>query len=78
MASPQMPHIDNLWAFLSIDEDGDEGVCAFHGSQGWMPMVATDLKRVESLKPLAQEMATEGNNIKLVKFTERVDVETYE
>jgi hypothetical protein len=74
-----MPHIDDVWLFLSIDEDGDEGVCAFHAGDVWMPMIATDLKRVESFKPLAQRMVAEGGMpIRLVKFTQRVDVETYE
>jgi hypothetical protein len=71
-----MPHIGAMWAFLAIDSDGDEGVCAFKGPTTWMPMVAADEKRLSSLRQMAQKLANErGVTIRLVKFTAREDLD---
>lgn len=49
--------IDRLFAFVAIDpEDGDEGVMGFATQRGWMPMIGADQARVESLKPMAEEI----------------------
>jgi len=50
-------HITNVWLFVSVDTDGDEGICAFRGTDGWMPMVAADERRLHQLIPIAQELA---------------------
>jgi hypothetical protein len=78
-----MPKITNIWAFIATDKNGeDEGVVAKLftdplGSDAWMPLVGADEARVNSLKPLAQEIARlTRKNIVLVKFSVRKDVET--
>jgi hypothetical protein len=70
--------IDTLWAFVSIDGDDDnEGVCAMRGPDGWMPLVASDEARVNSLRPLVAQMArVAGRPIKLVRFDQRTELET--
>lgn len=72
------PDIKELWAFIS-DEDG-EGVAAFLGPDGiWMPMVAADQTRVDSLRPMASELAKRsGVSVTLAKFSIREDVEVFE
>jgi hypothetical protein len=70
----RMPHIASLWAFLSIDKDGDEAVCGMAFNGGWLALVAADQKRVDQLMPIATEMAKHsGMTIKLVEFTTRID-----
>jgi hypothetical protein len=69
-------HIEALYAFLSQDEQGREGVCAmidpFGGS---FPMVVARLDHVEQLKPIAAKMQKDvGRKIKLVKFTTREEL----
>jgi hypothetical protein len=49
--------IKNVWVFVGIDGDGDEGICAFQGANGWMPMVAADEQRLHQLMPVAQKIA---------------------
>jgi hypothetical protein len=72
----RMPRIDKIWAFLSIDKDGDEAVCGMAFNGGWIAMVAADLKRVESLKPVAKAMAELSDmKIKLVEFTTRREIQ---
>ena len=57
--------IGSVWLFVSVDENGDEGVCAFMGSTGWMPMVASDEQRRDLLIPIAREIA-QARGIKVV------------
>ena len=67
--------IDSVWVFVSRDENGNEGVMAFHNSVGMMPMLTTDEEMVESLKPIAKEMAKHtSKKIHLVKMTSRVEM----
>lgn len=70
--------IDSIYAYLAIDpEDGDEGICAFRSAMGWMPMVAADQRRLDSLRPIAEQTAAAtGQQIKLVRFMRLSDVET--
>lgn len=72
--------IDHIWAFLSID-DGGEGVCAAPLANNMLsvPMIAADMRRVESLKPMAQHVSTLFQKpVRLAKFTKREDVEIYQ
>lgn len=68
--------IDQIWAFVSVDEKGDEGLCAFQSSMGWTPLIAADEARLESLRPVAQRIAdASGKPIRLLKFSTREIVE---
>jgi hypothetical protein len=71
-----MPRIEKIWAFRSVDDDGDEGVCGFLANGKWMPVVAADEKRLEDLRMFAQELANvSGRTIRQVCFTVREDEE---
>lgn len=73
--------IEALWAYVAVADDDDEGVIAFLARDGsWMPMVAADPARLESLRPIAEEMARApgAGTIKLVKFTTREEIRTLE
>jgi hypothetical protein len=73
--------IDAMFAFIMRDADGTEGVCAFMNpdTRIWTPLVGADLARVESLRPLALELAlAHGRPITLAYFSERRDVELLE
>jgi hypothetical protein len=70
--------IDEVYAFVAIDEDGDEGVCAFYGPTGWMPMVCADQARVDQMRPIAEEIARQGGKpIQLFKFSKKELVEVF-
>lgn len=74
-----MPRINEMWAFIAEDSGPeDEGVIAMLGPKNLMiPLVGSDLTRVESLRPHAMEIAKRlGKPVKLVHFTTRVEVET--
>ena len=73
-----MPKIDKMFAFVTEDRPGSEGVTAFGlPGGGWMPMVGADMARVESLRNRAQEIADRtGSPITIVEFSTRNDIET--
>ena len=57
-----MPLIEELFAFCAEEAPGDEGVCGWQLDDGsWMPLVGADMKRVESLRPLAKIIAKSTN-----------------
>lgn len=66
--------IERMYAFVAKNEDG-EGVMAFKIKDGWMPMVGADLKRVESLLPIAEDLSkASGVEFKILQFDNRTDV----
>jgi hypothetical protein len=72
-----MPKITKMFAFV-IEDKGpdDEGVPAAMSPDGkWMPLMGADLTRIESLKPIAQQMADQAQKpIRIVEFSVREDV----
>lgn len=70
--------IDNIWAFLSLD-DGGEGVCAAPLGGMTVPLIAADKRRLDILKPIARVLAHKfAKPVRLAKFTTREDVEIYQ
>lgn len=69
--------IDQLWVFVSKDEDGNEGVCGAPIGGTFMPLVAADPARVDSLRRVAQMIVdnADGHEIVLRKFSHSEDVE---
>jgi hypothetical protein len=67
-----------MWAYLSVDQTGNEGIIASYlqEQEAWMPLVAADEDRVRSLRPWAMVSVKAGYTVKLVKFSVREDVET--
>lgn len=78
--------IDKLYAYIAVDTEGKdgkpgEGIASFYSPEtgGWMPMIGADQERMESLRPMAQQMANEGGRrIVLASFDVRTDVEILE
>lgn len=69
--------IEQMYAFICLDRDNTEGVVAFQSATGPMPMVGADMKRVDSLRPLAAKIAREtGTKITLCRFEIRTELET--
>ena len=71
--------IDSLFAYLSEDAEGNEGVCGFLTPDGMLPMIAADLERLRQLEPHAKAAAKTaakiGRKVKLVRFTQRIEIE---
>lgn len=75
--SPEPFRIESIQAFISVAEDGDEGIIGRMTGMGWVPFIAADADRLASLKPQAIAIAkATGIEVKLVRFSLREDVET--
>lgn len=69
--------ISNLWAFLSVDENGNEGICGARVADGeWFALVTAEQEMLPMLKELAK-IACYGSKkqVQLVKFGTRENVE---
>jgi hypothetical protein len=69
--------IESIYAFVSIDADDEEGVCAANIGPGgsMVPLIAADEARLESIRYLANGIAKECNvKVKLIKMTERQEL----
>lgn len=68
--------IDEMFAFVVIDENGDEGVPAMISGGTAFPLIAADEARLESLRPIAAKMATMlGQPFTLCRFSVRTEIE---
>ena len=69
--------IDEIFAFVSEDAEGHEGICGFRAPDGsWLPMVGADKERVDTLRPIAKIVSEQtGMRIKLLKFSRRSFIE---
>jgi hypothetical protein len=71
--------IERIWAFITIHDDGDEGVTSFRLPDGTlMPMIAADEARLHQLRPIAERLSRSGKPIVLVRFDQRVEIERFE
>ncbi len=58
----QFLRITELYAFISKDRDGNEGVMGIAKANGMLiPLIGADIERVESLKPIADEAIKASN-----------------
>lgn len=71
--------ITQLWAFVCVEDDGDEGVIAFTTVDGVvLPLIGSDLDRVRALRSLArQTVDATGQPVVLKRFTAMEVVETF-
>lgn len=71
--------ITELFAFIALHDDGDEGVIAAPIGDAQMPLIAADRERMEALRPMAQAIANmSGLPIKLIRMHERTEEEVIE
>lgn len=75
-----LPRIERIWAYVSVDESGSEGVCSapLLGPGSLVPLIAADAAdeaRLVSLTPIAEQLARwTGRKIVLAEFATRRDV----
>jgi hypothetical protein len=71
--------IDELYAFIVVDDDGTEGVPAFRAENMVMPLMGADMGRMGDYREIAGRIANEyGRKVTLCKFTNRETVEEVE
>lgn len=71
--------INQLFAFIILDDDGTEGVPAFYNALTGMaiPLMGADMARVAACKELAlRDPALKGKKITIARFGERENIGT--
>lgn len=67
--------INDIYAYLAVHKDGDEGIVGFDGT----PLIAADLVRLQETRPIAEAIAKRtGMTIRLVRFTTRTELDVIE
>lgn len=68
--------ITTIHAFVATEDDGTDGIIGEYMGGGWMPFVCADEARVDSLRPIAQQIVKQLKKpVKLVRFSVREDLE---
>ena len=63
----QVPYMENLYAWISVDENQFEGIIA--GTNPPLPFISTELEVLKAWEPYVQDIATKaGKKCRLVKF----------
>ena len=76
MANPGF-RIATLWAWVTVGDDDEEGVCAMMTRNGPMPLIGADEVRLRELRPYAEMVASFSERpVRLVRFDTRTEVET--
>jgi len=75
--APDNQRITQLWLVTYLNEAGLEVVAQAKLQGGdYAPLIAADLARLASMLPAARDLATTRNiKMRLIKFTNRVDIE---
>ena len=70
--------IKEMYAYVAEDDQG-EGVTGFLDGNTWLAMVGADLKRAQSLEPVAKQIARQsGQTIRLLRFSVREELKVIE
>ena len=80
LPGPDGQRLTQLWLVTFVNEGGLEVVARAKLTTGeYAPLIAADLARLESMMPAAREFAKTRNiKMRLIKLTNRVDVEDIE
>ena len=67
--------IEELYAYISRELDGSESIMCLMGPNGAFPLVGSDMKRMQSLRPMVETTADRyGKHVILAKFSNRKDM----
>ena len=77
MPGPDSQSINQLWLVTYVNEKGLEVVAQAKLQSGdYAPLIAADFERLASMLPAARDLATTRNiKMRLIKFTNRVDIQ---
>lgn len=69
--------IDQIFAFVSVDAEGKEGICGMPLNGANWAMVTSKPETVELMRKAAREISKRtGKPVRLMRFTQREIVET--
>lgn len=67
--------VTDLWAYVQVGEDGDEGILAMLHQGVWLPMIGADEARLKSLRGAVVALArATGRRVELRHFAGPAEV----
>ncbi len=74
----ELPSVKEMYAFVSVDEEGREGLCGLNLGNSWTPAITANPRLLPQMREaLLREFKRSTKKLRLVKFCERVVVEDY-
>jgi hypothetical protein len=70
--------ITELFAFVTLDEEGDEGLMGFHTPDGWVPMIGADMARISDLQIMADNISRKTGIVYTLKKFKLASEEEFE
>lgn len=71
--------IDAVWAAVSVDEDGLEGLCSVYIDGVWWPLIAADERRLPFVLEQAERLAkANGSLVEVVRLSTRTALKTFD
>lgn len=56
--------ISEIYAFIAVDDEGDEGICSVHHrNEGWVPLVTQNREDLDKLRPVAADVALRTGHV---------------
>ena len=72
------PHkIERLFAWICQDETGEDGIPAVEVGGQMVPLIGSDMARMESLRTAAMSVVAEGKPIRLCMFSQMTVLEEH-
>lgn len=79
MSGPQLnvlPRIDSIWAVVSVDDDGTEGLCGILTQTGWLPLIVANEKNLPDIRAEAIKIAKRDQRlVRIVRLHQREELE---
>lgn len=79
--APNKLKIERIWVVVSVDANGNEGVCAgpLPGAPGvLMPLIAADEERLPFIKDMAKRLSKHTKKtLRLIELSTRTNVEDF-
>lgn len=67
--------IETVTAYVSVDENGHEGIISIYTPHGWTPCIGADEEKVKSLYPIVKDLCQRNNQkFRVLHFSIREDV----
>ena len=67
--------VETVTCFVSVDEEGNEGIMGANLGIGWMPFIGADEEKISQLYPIAKDLSERYKvPFKVIQLSTRADI----